>query len=400
MPSTINKKTASDLAHLGGTPLFDRPRSTSNLVQPDIERFLDYSRHFFSAGQVTNDGPLVKELERRLAEFHDTRHCVSFCSGFWGLVLAMQCVALPGRKEVIMPSLTYRRMADVAAWAGLTPHFCDVSTGTLAISPATVEPLLGPDTALILGVHPFVNCCDAAGLEELATKYRIPLLFDSVESVYESTAGRKVGSFGNAECFSMHASKLLNGFEGGYLTTNDSELASLLANRRAFGFIAQDTVSGIGINAKLNEIHAAMALASLDDLDAQVERNRARYRVYQSQISEIPGIRLLEFDESEPCSFKNIVVELTEEWPLDRTTTLALLNAEGVLARAYYSPPLHSKKYSYTTLAGLLPNTDALASRFMLMPCGHMVSPADIVAIASLLRFIHAQATDILTESL
>lgn len=397
MPIKAKQKVA-ELALVGGKPLFERPRSTSNLVRPNVEAFLGYSRKFFETGQLTNGGPLVVELEQRLAKFHRVRHCVSFCSGFWGLVLAIQCLARSGRREVIMPSLTYRRMGDVVAWTGLVPRFCDVDRETLALSPATVAPHIGPDTALILGVHPIVNCCDAPGLEDIAAQHGIPLLFDSVESLYESIGSRKVGTFGLAECFSLHASKLMNGFEGGYVATNDSELAERLACRRAFGFTAQDTVSDSGINAKLNEVHAAMALASLDDIEAQVVRNLERYRAYQHALKDLSGVRLVTFDEGERCAFKNIVVELTEDWPLERGKTLALLNAEGVLARAYYAPPLHMKKTDYPCITEPLPNTEYLATRFMLMPCGHLVDAGDIQTIAELMRFIGANITAIMKE--
>src|SRR6185437_7421804 len=95
----------------------------------------------------------------------------------------------------------------------------------LCITAKTARQCISEDTALIVGVHPIVNCCDAEGLETLSVETGIPLLFDSVESVYETINHRKVGSFGLAECFSLHASKLLNGFEGGYVTTNNRSLA-------------------------------------------------------------------------------------------------------------------------------------------------------------------------------
>ncbi len=179
-----------------------------------------------------------------------------------------------------MPSITYRRLADAAAWAGLTPHFADVDPATLALSSDTVADLINDRTALLLGVHPIVNCCDATGLEALSSAAGIPLLMDSVESSFEIFDGRRVGTFGRCELFSLHASKLLNGFEGGYIATNDSELADLLALTRAFGFRLQDQTDHFGVNAKLNEVHAAMALASLDGVAEQVDRNRRLYERY------------------------------------------------------------------------------------------------------------------------
>ncbi len=396
MTPQLRKTNPQDLAALGGGAMYDgRPISTSNLVRPDIERFLMYSRMFHDAHRYTNDGPVVKMLEQRLAEFHGTRFCIATANGFWALVLAIQALARPGRREVVMPSLTYRRLADIVAWCDLVPRFCEVDEATLAIDPIAAASCIGADTALLLGVHPIVNCCDVEGLERLSASTGVPLLLDAVESVYETVNGRKTGGFGRAECFSMHASKLVNGFEGGYITTDDPDLAHRLAKTRAFGFFGQDNVENLGINAKLNEIHAAMALAGLDDLEDQVVRNRARYRCWQRELHGLAGVRLLAFDESERCSFKTIVVELTDDWPLSRAETLALLNREQVLSRAYYSPPLHARPMRYEHVPAELPVTDRLANRFMLMPCGHLVTEADIVAVAELLRFIRRHAAAI-----
>lgn len=389
----VPKSGVGSLAAFGGERLFATPRSTSNLVRPDFEAFLAYSRIFHEQRHYTNNGPLVRMLEGRLAAFHDAAHCVAFCSGFWALVLAMKALALPGRTEVVMPSLTYRRMADVAAWAGLKPRFCEVEASTLAQSAASVEPCLGEDTALVVGVHPIVGCCDVEGLEHLARSRGIPLLFDSVESAYEAVPAGRVGRFGDAEVFSLHASKLLNGFEGGYATTGDAALARKLALARGFGFEGESnvTVAG-GTNAKLNEVHAALALASLDGIEAQVGRNRERHELYRALLPGVPGLRLVEFPAGERSGCKNVVVELLDDWPLSRDATLRILNAENVLARAYYSPALHAKPMDYPHVPASLPLTDLLAERYMLLPCGHFVSGDDIREVVALLSFLHEQA--------
>lgn len=391
-----NKNSIEELALFGGVKLFVTPKPTSNLVRPNFKTFLDYSRVFFERRQYTNDGALVRQLEQRLADFHQTQFCVAFCSAFWALALAIKALALPGKSEIVIPSFTYRRMADIAAWVGLKPHFCDVEDATLANSAATVRPCLNDNTALILGVHPIVNFCDIEGLVELAKENNIPLLFDSVESVYESSAGLKVGCFGAAEIFSLGASKLVNGFEGGYLTTNDAQLAERLKLTRGFGFQGQDNVVVPGgLNAKLNEIHAAMALAGLDDLEDQVARNRERYLTYKRLLAPLKGIRLLEFDESHHPGYKNIVIEVLDDWPLSRADTVSILNAEMILARAYYTPPLHRKRMAYPHVEANLPVTDRLAERFILPPCGHLVSNEDIAAIVALLGFMSDNAAAI-----
>ena len=383
------KNKLDELALLGGPPVFATVRSTSNLVRPDIEVFLGYIKRSFDRRWLTNNGPAVLELEKRLEDLHQVRHCIAVCNGFWGLVLAITQLALPGRKEVILPTMTYRRMADIVAWANLVPHYCDIDASTLGASVESVSACINDETALILVAHPIVNLCDIEGLTRLAEKRGIPILFDSVEAAYASYDGKMVGSFGDAECFSMHASKLLNGFEGGYITTNNTALADKLRKIRAFGFSGQDNIEMLGINAKLNDIHASMALASLDDLENQIHRNRERYQLYSDLLEAVPGISLVKYSNSEKRGFKNILAKLGPDWPLSRQSTLDILHAENMLARTYYNPPLHAKETSYPSIRRNYPVADSLTEQFLLLPTGEFVSPEDIKLITGLLHFIY-----------
>jgi dTDP-4-amino-4,6-dideoxygalactose transaminase len=285
-------------------------------------------------------------------------------------------------------------MGEIIASAGMIPRYCDVDPETLAQSAETTQACINDDTALILGTHPTVNCCDAEGLERLSWKTGVPLLFDSVESVFETRNGRRVGTFGRAEAFSMHATKLVNGCEGGYLVTDDEDLAHALKLARSFGIQADDQVVSFGMNAELNEIHAAAAMASLDDLAPLVERNRERYRAYGELLEDIDGLLLRRFDESEQTSFKNIVVKVCEEWPVSRDDTLAVLQAEGALARPYYSPALHMHRTWFETRFGALPVAERVSREYMLLPCGDQMSLDDVASVVGLLRFVcgHGEA--------
>ncbi len=262
-----------------------------------------------------------------MAVFHETEFCIAFCSGFWALALAIRALARPGKSEIGVPSFTYRRMADIAAWMQLKPHFCDVNDKTLACDATTVRPCINGNTSLIVAVHPIVDLCDIAGLVDLAKDTNVPLIFDSVESVYESFEGRRIGCFGAAEIFSLGASKLLNGFEGGYVTTNDAKLAEHLSVMRDFGGEQSGSIVATGLNARLSEIHAAMALAALDELEEQVARNRERYLTYKRLLAGVNGMRLLEFDERYRPGYKNIVIEVLAGWPISRDATVRILNA-------------------------------------------------------------------------
>lgn len=395
---TCDKRSVNDLALFGGPVTFDPPKSIGSLADPDLAKLLEYSRVFYERKRYTNNGPVNQLLQARLAEWHGTTRCVTFASAFWGISLAIRHVAIPGKNEVITPTLTYRRMGEIIASAGLIPRYCDVDADTLAQSAATTTACVNENTALILGAHPTINCCDAAGLEDLSAQTGIPLLFDSVESAFETVGGRRVGTFGLGEAFSLHATKLVNGFEGGYLVTNDDALADHLVLMRGFGISDEDEVATFGINAKLNEIHAATALASLDDLPDLVERNRKRYLTYGSLLRDVPGVTLREFDPIEQTSFKNILIQLGEEWPLSRDSTLALLQAEGALARPYYFPPLHAHGSNFETRYDFLPVAEAVSRQYVLLPCGDQMALDDVARVVELLAFLRAHANGVQNE--
>jgi dTDP-4-amino-4,6-dideoxygalactose transaminase len=290
-------------------------------------------------------------------------------------------------------------MADIAAWLKMTPHFCDVDYDTLGMRADDARTCINKNTALILAPHPIVNLCDIDGLLALSAEYKIPLLFDSVEASFAEHNGRKVGSFGGAECFSMHASKFLNGFEGGYVTTNDDQLARKLRLIRNNGInVETGRVEGLGIDGKLIEPHAAMTLACLDEMDAQIERNKARFLKYKDELAGIEGITLMEYSLAEKRSFKNILVRLGKGWPVSRDLTLKILQAENMVVRPYYFPPLHKKKNEFPTVNGTLTNTEMLMEQLMLLPCGDFVSLQDIETVAAYLKHIRQNADAIAKE--
>src|SRR5690606_13377965 len=133
----------------------------------------------------------------------------------------------------------------------------------------------------------------------------------------------------------------------------------------------------------------------LDDLPDQIKRNRKRFNAYDSELSNIQGLRLIEQDPStDPCH-KNIVIEVLDSWPFTRDTTIELLNAENILARAYYAPPLTHKNMSYSYVVADLPNTDIVANRYISLPCGHLVTLQDIELIGDFLRLIYENSKSI-----
>ena len=374
--------------------LFETPISTSNLYAPDFDELCRvFGRAFDSGGELTA-GRLVEQLEQRLCDYHAAQYCVAFSTGFWALVAAVRLKSLPAQAEVIIPSLTYRRLADVVYWAGKTPRFVDVEPETLAICPVAVERALSPETALILAVHPIVGCCDVTRLLAISQRAGVPVVFDAVESVHETLHSRRIGSFGVGEVFSLHASKLINGLEGGYVCTDDEGFRNGLLNfRNPSGSSGPRTDLSLGLNCVLNDGHAAFALVGLQEISRNIEHNREIYQTYLRELASVTGINLKRFDEHENNAFKNIVAEVTAEYPLNRDELVTRLNSAGILVRAHYSPALHRKTYEYPVQNDDLPVTDWAANRLVNLPCGQRVSPIDVVKTCRFLRELTTPAT-------
>ncbi len=234
-------------------------------ARPDIESFLSYSRQFFDAKWYSNAGPVCRELERRLAGLHRVRHCITFASDFWGLVLAARALAAPGRRDLLVPSVTDRRMHDLAEWVGLRARAYRLDAGCLVIGSQDGEQVTD-DAALIVRNAARTNYDDTRRLGLLAARAHVPLLVDGSGLGPDAVGSWRVGVFGDAELYSLGRDGLIDGFDGGYLATDDDGVAEQVVEARAFGFHGPDNVRCLGTNAKLNEVHAAMALASLDQL--------------------------------------------------------------------------------------------------------------------------------------
>ena len=356
---------------------------TSGLLTPDFNCFLEYSKLFFESKRYSNAGPCVLLLEERLAKFHECDHCITFSNGFWALVMTLECLKIKDKFEVLMPSLTYRRLSDLVSWAGLTPIYYDIDVDSLTSSASLVEEKISQNTSIVLGVHPIINCFPTKEVRNLCNAHGIPFVMDSVESAYEFNEAGRVGSQAVAEVFSLHASKLINACEGGYVTTSDKDLAQKLISLRAFGFSGPDTVKyDGGVNSKLNEMHASLALANLDALPSFIEHNENIYRQYQSELSLIQGITLIEFDETYRTSFKNIVARVEDEFSMSRDDLVHLLNQDLILARAYYYPALHQKHLKNVQL----PFTEQCSKMHILLPSGFQINENDVIYICKKIK--------------
>jgi len=384
------KRSLGDLAIFGGHPEHMQPIHVGRPSVGNRDRLLLYLNDILDKKYFTNQGPLVQELERRIASLLGVKHCILVCNGTVGLEIAAKALGLTG--EVIVPAFTFIATAHALQWLGITPVFCDVDPRTHNINPAEVERLITPRTTAIIGVHLWGRPCNVEALEEIARVHKLKLLFDAAHAFGCSCGAIMIGNFGDAEVFSFHATKFFNTFEGGAIVTNDCDLAERLRMMRNFGFVDYDRVKYVGTNGKMAEIAAAMGLTSLESLDDFIRINHQNYKLYQQQLSDIPGVSMLTYDESESCNYQYCVLEIDEAISkVSRDQLQKILWAENVLARRYFYPGCHlSEPYvSSPQYANLrLPNTDFLSKNVLCLPTGTSVGPDEIDSICQIIKMV------------
>jgi dTDP-4-amino-4,6-dideoxygalactose transaminase len=343
------------------------------------------------SGVLTN-GPYVRVFERRSAEYLGVRHCVAVSSCTAGLMLVLRAADLSG--DVVVPSFTFAATAHAVAWNGLRPIFADIDPETLTLSPSAVARTMGVRTSAILATHLYGTPCDVDGLAEIAERNGIRLFFDAAHAFGSKRRGVPVGGFGDAEVFSLSPTKVLVAGEGGLIATNDDALAERCRIGRDYGNPGDYDMRFVGLNARMSEFHAAVALGSLEELDERIERRNGYAARYREALSSVPGVDFPEVPVGDRSTYKDFTILLDPDlFGVDAEGLGRALAAVGIDTRRYYAPPVHQMQ-AYRGVGGShgdLVATEVAASRVLTLPLWSEMEEAEqrrvVDAIARIRRF-------------
>lgn len=380
-------RSRSDLAIHGAAPAF---AATLHVGRPNThgkDHFMHLAGEMFDRGWLTNNGPLVQELEARLCRTLGVRHSVAMCNGTIALEIAIRALGLKG--EVIVPSWTFVATAHSLYWQGITPVFADIDPATHNLDSDAVRSMITPMTTGIIGVHLWGRPAPTDSLQAIADEHGLALLYDAAHAFGCSHGGRLIGSFGRAEVFSFHATKCFNTFEGGAVTTDDDALAEKMRLMRNFGFVHFDKVIHPGTNGKMPEICAAMGLANLEAIDDVFATNAQIHAAYVRKLADVDDVSILPYDDGERNNRHYVVAELSGRLAGRRDEIVAALHAENILVRKYFWPGCH-RMQPYRDLyphAGLmLANTEDIAGRIIVLPSGTTLPREAIDTVTEVIR--------------
>ncbi len=384
---TIRSK--ADLAINGAPPAFEIPLHVGRPNIGNREAFLERVNQILDNEWLTNNGPMVQQFELSIAAHLGVKHCVAMCNGTIALEIAIRALKLDG--EVIVPSWTFVATAHALYWQGITPVFADIDPATHNLDPEAVRRMITPRTSGIIGVHLWGRAAPVNDLQTIADEHGLKLMFDAAHAFGSTHEGQTIGRFGACEVLSFHATKSFNTFEGGAVVTNDDELADTMRLMRNFGFSGYDNVIHPGTNGKMIEICAAMGLTNLEGYAGIVASNKNNHAGYSAALTDIPGITVLNYDSKERNSHHYVVIEVDERCAATRDEIVAALQAENILVRKYFWPGAHRMQpyrdlFPHSRL--MLPNTEALAERVIVLPNGIYLSNEGIETVSSLCRML------------
>lgn len=304
---------------------------------PELDEYMDEIKDIWESHWLTNMGPKHKQLQAELCEYMGVENIDLFTNGHMAIELTLQAMNLQG--EVITTPFTFASTTHAIVRNGLEPVFCDIDPITFTMDPEKLEILITDRTCAILPVHVYGNISNIEEIERIAHKYELKVIYDACHTFGETYKGKGVGSFGDASCFSFHATKVFNSIEGGVVTFKDKRLDDALYELKNFGIHGPEDVSAVGANAKMNEFCAAMGLCNLRHIEEEIDKRKIVAERYRSHLEGVEGIQLNAVQPEVKSNYAYFPAIFEEKiFGASRAEVFDALAEQEIGARKYFYP--------------------------------------------------------------
>ena len=369
---------------------FEQPVYVTRPLLPPLASLSARLEEVWATGWLTNQGQQHQRLEEAVRAYLGVEELSLLTNGTIALVTAIRALGLTG--EVLTTPFTFPATPHALNFSGITPVFCDIDPLTLNVDPAALARGVTSRTTGILAVHVYGRPCDVAGLQEVADRHGLRIIYDAAHAFGARLRGRGIGTFGDATMFSFHATKLFHTAEGGAVACASRALKARIDDLRNFGIHGPDAVEAIGINGKMNELQAALGLCVLDCLDDELTRRRRLIARYRERCVGIEGLTFLQQGDDATASCQYAVVRVHEaSFGCSRDALHTGLRAFNVLTRKYFHP-LCSEYECYRSLPSSTPGNLAVATQVarevLCLPIHGGLSDVDVDRICDMVAFV------------
>lgn len=344
---------------------------------PPLEEYQEYVQGIWQRNWLTNNGPLVNQLELELKEYLKLKHLLFLSNGTIALQIAFKALGLKG--EVITTPFSYVATVSSLVWEGLTPVFVDIDPDSLNIDPKKIEAAITPNTTAILATHVYGNPCEVDKIQKIANKHGLKVVYDAAHCFGTTYKGKSIFSYGDVSTTSFHATKVFHTIEGGAVITPDAEVLRKMALMRNFGHTGPTTFEDVGINGKNSEFHAAMGLVNLQHVDKILASRKAQWLLYRELLKDLDA-QTIELLDPDGYNYSYFPLVLPSEQFLEKC--VELLQVNYILPRRYFYPSLNQLPYLNTQPT---PVSEDYSRRVLCLPLFHDLSEETQHMIARLL---------------
>lgn len=310
---------------------------------PNREKLNDYIGGIYDRQWLTNNGQLVQTLTQRLECYLGVENLLLVSNGTLALQIAYRALGINepvnGKPaQAITTPFSFIATASSIKWEGIQPVFADIDQHTWCMDPENIEAAITPQTRGIVPVHVFGNACDVEAIDAIARKHDLKVIYDAAHAFGVSYKGESLLQYGDAATLSFHATKLFHTGEGGaiiFKRKEDLERAKIMIN---FGISGPESIEELGINAKMNELQAAMGLCVLDEMEENLKAREQVWRQYEQALPDNLQLQAKHGSLGYNYAYFPVVFESEEQV----VRVASGLKERGVLVRRYFYPSLET----------------------------------------------------------
>lgn len=345
---------------------------------PPIQEYNQYIQDIWQRNWLTNNGPLVNELELKLKDCLRVNHLLFVTNGTIAIQIAIKSLGLKGK--IITTPFSYVATTSSIVWENCEPIFVDIDPNTCNIDPAKIEVAITPDTTAILATHVYGNPCEVEKIDEIAKRRGLKVIYDGAHAFGVQYKGKSIFEYGDVSTCSFHATKLFHSVEGGCVITKEPDLLKRMAYMRNFGHDGPERFADLGINGKNSEFHAAMGLVNLKYVDDIIAKRKSLSEHYDKYLKNFKG--------GKPKVAKDVNYNYAYYPLLFNSEELLLrvvdeLNKNWIYPRRYFYPSLEDLPYVKTIKPCAV--TESLSKRVLCLPLYDTLTTQEIDMIFRLI---------------
>lgn len=326
---------------------------------PPVEEYTSYLNRIWESVWLTNQGQLVQEFEKRVAEYLGVQHFQFVSNGTIALQFALRALGVT-EGEVITTPFSYVASTSAIMWERCTPVFVDIEPNTFCIDVNKIEAAITKNTKAILAVHVFGFVCNVEKIAAIAKKHNLKVIYDGAHAFGVTYKGKSLLEWGDVSTCSFHATKLFHTVEGGAVIAKDKAVNDKIEGMKHFGHAGDDHYM-LGINGKVSEFHAAMGLANFKYIDQNIADRKAVAEQYDQGLQDRFYRPTTSSNVQHNYAYYPVVFE-TEAQLLD---AFARLKSKNIFPRRYFYPSLNTLPY---VKGKSCPISESVSSRVACLP--------------------------------